>query len=171
MAGLIANFTISVLKGVLTFTDASTANYGGETITSRKLTINFSDGTDEEIAWPIVNGIGDTVTYTTDKDIAFIGEMELTPSVSDPSSTYIKTQNILAAGFTTDCLYKQRVTNILETDPKNILTKGGTQIELIEKISSYYDAAVSFIAISEIMSAQEAIDLAQSICNSQNCPC
>lgn len=169
--GLTAYFSVSVNKGVITFTDGSTANYGGETITSRKLVITLADGAEEELDWPLINGVGDTITYETAKDIAFTGEIILTPDSIDPTSTYSFSENILSAGFTYVCLMNARRKSILEYDPKNILTAPQEPIDTIEKISSFYDAALNFMANNELTSAQEAIDLAFALCQYSKCNC
>ncbi len=159
MANLIANYTISINKGVITLTDSSTANYGGETITARKYIITFSDGTTVELNAPIVAGVGDATTYATTKDLALNIELVLTPSVVDITSTYTKSNNILAASFTDSALLEMRRKNILESDPKNILSADNSAITLIERISSYYESAKIFIALADLIGAQEAIDL------------
>lgn len=168
MANIIADYTISINKGIITFKDNSTANYGGETITERKYVITFSDGETVEVPSPIVDGVGDETTYETTKDLAIRPEIVLTPEVVDPTSVYEKSYNVLAASFTDLALLEMRRKDILESDPKNILSADNTNIELIERISSYYDAAKIFISLSDLIGAQEAIDLSFAL-SKHNC--
>jgi len=91
----IADFTVTQSNdgSILTFTDVS--NYvspgtGKADFTSRTLYLTFADG-NPAIAVPFPytntnNAIQDIVTYTIDRDRAFVAKLELTQVAPDPTS-------------------------------------------------------------------------------------
>lgn len=164
-----ANFTAVVNSDFteLSIQDTSTVDYDGENISSRSVRFTDADGGVEVFDFPLSAGVGDIYVYPLTKDIAITVEMELTPNVEAEGSSYEKVKALLIPNRLRDCLTNKRK-ELLHTSHK--LSSYREMLEDIEIVSSYYTAAKDLVG-TDIIGAQEALDIGNDLCNVKPCPC
>lgn len=164
MSILTANFTssIDIDNSLLTITDSSTEAYGNQVVTSRAVTITKADGTITNLNFPIINGVGDTITYAITKDVAITVQLSLTVSTVEDGSTYTKERNLLLPGRLTKKLTDLRKEFFLEKVVRKLLCDCHENLKQIELIEACLLSAKALVCIN-ISSAQEALDLGHEL--------
>lgn len=167
-----ANFSSTVNADFtrLIITDASTANYDGAVINSRKLVFESSAGVSTEFVFPIVNGVGDSFMYTIEGDVALNVSLILTPAVTNPLSKYTKSTNLLLANNLIKGINDLRKEIfLLKFDPSDC---GSTKSEIntLEIADGFFETAKSLIS-SDLVGADRALKLGNSFITSNNCSC
>jgi hypothetical protein len=156
---MVANFTISVgaTPTTIIIKDSSTAGYGGESITSRSVVIQDSAGS-VTITFPIVSGVGDTLTYdlTTVKAVKIT--LTLTPSVVNASSTY--TQLYAYAPLNAFESYKEGLEDqiLYDVNPRSVLSSPTTTLRTLEWFNAVLESTQRYVSIGDLGSAQESIN-------------
>jgi hypothetical protein len=143
-----------------------TTDYGLTPITNRQWVIQKADGTTSKIDASVL--IGNTITFTLDKDYALIIRLQVNFNPAIEYSGLSKTKNILAANNLSSALYDIRKDFVnqywVKKDNKLELEELLSNVELAD---SFYDSAVNLVS-TDIKAAQDALDLgnAQAIlCN------
>lgn len=161
---IITNFTsvVDLDNTLLTLTDSSTAAYSGETITSRSYQITKADGSVTTLDSPVVNGVGDSVTFPLNGDIAITVKLILIPSIVVPDSIYFYSKNLLLPGKLVEKLAQIRKDLILDIPIKELICNDNENLQHVELIAACLDAATDMIAVN-ISSSQEALNMGHEL--------
>ena len=103
---IVANFTTTQDTDCTkaTFTDESTG-YPDPPTGTRALVVGFPDGTTQNIPFPYVDGVGDTVDITSlTKDYCLVVAMTITPTVPDPEDVLTVTKYPVLTCNTDTCI-------------------------------------------------------------------
>jgi hypothetical protein len=156
---MIADFSISVgsTPTSIIIKDSSTAGYGGESITSRSVVIQDATGS-VTLPFPIVSGVGDTLTYdlTTVKAVKIT--LVLTPAVVAPGSTY--TQLYAYAPLNAFEAYKESLEDqiLYDVNPRSVLSSPTTTLRALEWFNAVLESTQRYVSIGDLGSAQESIN-------------
>lgn len=146
------------------FTDvAITETQAAEPAGIRSLNLTYPDGTIEEVAFPYINGYGDSVDVTVTKDYALLCQM-----IFDNAGESEKTQPIIMV-----CNTDTYIRNLgVEFDNKSDNQECSECIR--EKWSLLFDyrtQAVTQASIERIQLAQDFLDRATELYNEDDCKC
>lgn len=171
MAQLVANFTTLNNDNCskLLIIDNSTENYGDQIITSRNVNISTADGETFILEFPIINGVGDKLEYPVDKDLIISITLTLIPQNIDQDSTYNITKDIINTCYVNKKRDELVRNNLLNSDPKNLLSLSFHKVKDIFMLDQYLDAALQYMGYGEFTTAQEALDAANEIADLSNC--
>jgi len=162
---LTANFTASVSSDckTLSITDTSTANYNGETITSRSLSYANSQGIITTVNFPIVLGVGDVYNITLINDIVYDIILTLTPLVVVTGSVYTNEQIIASACNAIKFRDLTIQNELLTRDTKNVLALPDNLLQKLNALDNYLIAVSEFAKVKDLVSTQQALDLLTSL--------
>jgi hypothetical protein len=168
---LIANFSQvnSEECDKLILTDTSTANYDGETIVNRSVTMVDAAGANTVVPWPMINGVGDTLEIDITKDMAMTLEMDLTPAVITPGSDYDVIRFVSYICNINRCYRQKMDIYILSKDCKNLLKQPDPQLHELQAIDNLLNAVAMYSSLNDLTGAQEAIDLLNGLCELCEC--